>query len=101
MGSPNTDKLPFPDPFPFEHLAIRTGAHIKIVVVLVFRCTKIVQWSQNAGRCGVCGDAYHLEAPRPHEAGGVYAKGIISKFYTVNQVRCLASFVGISLVPRE
>lgn len=46
----------------------------------------IVQWEQNSGKCGVCGDAYHLENPRPHEAGGAYAKGIISKFYAASQV---------------
>lgn len=44
-------------------------------------------WDQNGGKCGVCGDAYHLESPRPHEAGGEYAKGIISKFYAAGQVR--------------
>lgn len=43
-------------------------------------------WEQNGGKCGVCGDAYHLESPRPHEAGGEYAKGIISKFYAAGQV---------------
>lgn len=53
----------------------------------------IVQWFQNEGRCGVCGDAYHLESPRPHEAGGLYARGIISKFYTVNQVNCSDAFL--------
>lgn len=43
-------------------------------------------WEQNAGKCGVCGDATHLATPRPHEAGGLYAKGIISKFYAAGQV---------------
>lgn len=43
-------------------------------------------WEQNGGKCGVCGDAYHLSAPRPHEAGGMYAKGIISKFFAAGQV---------------
>lgn len=46
----------------------------------------IVQWEQNGGECGVCGDAHHLPTPRPHEAGGMYAKGIISKFYAAGQV---------------
>lgn len=46
-----------------------------------------VQWEQNSGRCGICGDAYHLEHPRPHEAGGEYAKGIISRYYTAGQVK--------------
>uniref|UniRef100_A0A1B0GLY6 Uncharacterized protein n=2 Tax=Phlebotomus papatasi TaxID=29031 RepID=A0A1B0GLY6_PHLPP len=44
-----------------------------------------VQWEQNGGRCGLCGDAYHLTTPRPHEAGGEYAKGIISRYYTQGQ----------------
>lgn len=46
-----------------------------------------VQWEQNKGQCGVCGDAYHLKTPRPHEAGGEFAKGIISRYYTAGQVR--------------
>lgn len=45
-----------------------------------------VQWEQNEGKCGVCGDAYQLESPRPHEAGGLYAKGIITRFYSSGQV---------------
>ncbi|KAI8127774.1 hypothetical protein CVS40_2570 [Lucilia cuprina] len=44
-----------------------------------------VQWEQNQGKCGVCGDAFHLRTPRPHEAGGEYAKGIISRYYTSGQ----------------
>lgn len=46
-----------------------------------------VQWEQNLGKCGVCGDAYHVQTPRPHEAGGDYAKGIISQYYSAGQVR--------------
>lgn len=45
-----------------------------------------VQWEQNSGKCGVCGDAYHLTIPRPHEAGGDYGKGIISRRYSAGQV---------------
>jgi hypothetical protein len=45
-----------------------------------------VQWEQNSGKCGVCGDAYHLRSPRPHEAGGDYGKGIISRRYAAGQV---------------
>lgn len=45
-----------------------------------------IQWEQNEGRCGVCGDPYQLETPRPHEAGGLYAKGIVSRFYAAGQV---------------
>jgi len=42
-----------------------------------------VQWEQNEGKCGVCGDAYH--AKRAHEAGGEYAKGILTRHYTAGQ----------------
>lgn len=45
-----------------------------------------VQWEQNGGNCGVCGDPFQMKEPRPHEAGGEYAKGIISRFYTAGQV---------------
>lgn len=48
--------------------------------------SRAVQWEQNSGNCGVCGDAYNVRSPRPHEAGGEYAKGIISRFYTAGQV---------------
>lgn len=44
-----------------------------------------MQWEQNNGKCGLCGDPYHVEQPRPHEAGGTYAKGVISKHYSVGQ----------------
>ncbi|XP_036149327.1 uncharacterized protein LOC105837955 isoform X2 [Monomorium pharaonis] len=44
-----------------------------------------VHWQQNKGKCGVCGDAYHLSQPRPHEAGGEFANGIIVRHYTVGQ----------------
>ena len=44
-----------------------------------------VQWEQNQGRCGVCGDPWNMEEPRLHEAGGQYAKGIISRHYSVGQ----------------
>lgn len=49
----------------------------------------LVQWVQNKGECGVCGDAFHLSEPRPHEAGGEYAKGTIVRHYTVGQVICI------------
>ncbi|XKL59299.1 hypothetical protein PGB90_000315 [Kerria lacca] len=45
-----------------------------------------VQWLQNGGKCGVCGDAYHMKPPRPHEAGGEYGRGIISRHYFSGQV---------------
>ncbi|KAJ4440021.1 hypothetical protein ANN_08152 [Periplaneta americana] len=46
----------------------------------------VMQWEQNQGRCGVCGDPWHLNEPRPHEAGGQFAKGIISRHYTSGQI---------------
>lgn len=42
-----------------------------------------VQWDQNGGQCGVCGDAY--KGKREHEAGGEYARGIIGRRYTAGQ----------------
>ncbi|CAH1645838.1 unnamed protein product [Spodoptera littoralis] len=44
-----------------------------------------VQWEQNEGKCGVCGDAHHIPEPRPHEAGGMYGKGIVTRHYSVGQ----------------
>lgn len=41
---------------------------------------KSQQWSQNKGKCGVCGDPYDALV-REHEPGGKYATGIISKKY--------------------
>lgn len=52
------------------------------IIIIIFA----VQWVENKGQCGVCGDAYHLKEPRPHEAGGEYAKGTIVRHYTVGQV---------------
>lgn len=37
-------------------------------------------------RCGICGDAYDLPSPRPHELGGTYGQGIIVANYTSNQI---------------
>ncbi|XP_060576961.1 uncharacterized protein LOC132734272 [Ruditapes philippinarum] len=42
-----------------------------------------VQWNQNGGRCGVCGDPYNGQ--RDNEAGGKYATGTISRHYTEGQ----------------
>lgn len=44
-----------------------------------------VQWEVNQGRCGVCGDPFDMPIPRPHEAGGEYGKGIISRRYFSGQ----------------
>ncbi|XP_033761477.1 uncharacterized protein LOC117343245 [Pecten maximus] len=38
------------------------------------------------GKCGLCGDAYDQPAPRDNEAGGKYAKGVISEYYTQDSV---------------
>lgn len=54
-------------------------------------CVFSVQWEQNSGNCGVCGDAYNFRSPRPHEAGGAYAKGIITRFYSAGQVYSFSS----------
>lgn len=52
-----------------------------------------VQWETNQGRCGVCGDADNIPKPRPHEAGGQFAKGIISRRYSVGQVINFVIFI--------
>ena len=44
------------------------------------------QYNQWESRCGVCGDDYGLPIPRPHELGGDFGQGIISRNYTENQV---------------
>ncbi|XP_029710470.1 uncharacterized protein LOC115255700 [Aedes albopictus] len=44
-----------------------------------------IQWELNQGQCGVCGDAYHLRSPRPHEAGGEFGKGIVTRRYFAGQ----------------
>ncbi|XP_068084183.1 uncharacterized protein [Anabrus simplex] len=40
-----------------------------------------VQWEQNDGKCGECGDDYALPRPRSQENGGIFGKGIISAVY--------------------
>ena len=45
-----------------------------------------VQYDKNGGKCGVCGDNYADEQPRPHEAGGKFGLGIIGKRYVMGQV---------------
>jgi len=44
-----------------------------------------VQWSNNGGKCGVCGDNWADNKPRPHEAGGRYGNGVIGKVYAMGQ----------------
>jgi hypothetical protein len=36
-----------------------------------------VQWYENGGKCGECGDNYALKRPRPNENGGTFGTGII------------------------
>ena len=43
------------------------------------------QWERNGGRCGVCGDAWDLPAPRPGERGGKWGRGVITRTYTMGQ----------------
>ncbi|ODM99783.1 hypothetical protein Ocin01_06883 [Orchesella cincta] len=43
------------------------------------------QYGVNEGRCGICGDAYDLPSPRPHEGGGTFGRGIITANYTAGQ----------------
>lgn len=40
-----------------------------------------VQWNQNAGKCGFCGDPYGEATPRLHELGGKFGQGTIVKSY--------------------
>jgi len=44
-----------------------------------------VQWNQNDGKCGVCGDNFADPEPRAHEAGGKYGNGLIGRRYTMGQ----------------
>ncbi|XP_076666100.1 uncharacterized protein LOC143367809 [Andrena cerasifolii] len=44
-----------------------------------------VQWQQNDGKCGECGDDYALSRPRPNENGGIYGTGVIVERYTPGQ----------------
>ncbi|XP_013167702.1 PREDICTED: uncharacterized protein LOC106117803 [Papilio xuthus] len=39
------------------------------------------QWNRNGGKCGVCGDAWDTPAPRPHELGGRFGRGVIVRRY--------------------
>ncbi|XP_017846141.1 uncharacterized protein LOC108602518 isoform X2 [Drosophila busckii] len=39
------------------------------------------QWKKNGGKCGECGDAWDLPAPRPHENGGQWGQGVVVRTY--------------------
>lgn len=40
------------------------------------------QWKRNEGKCGVCGDAWDMPEPRPHEHGGQWGQGVIVRRYS-------------------
>lgn len=39
------------------------------------------QWQKNNGKCGECGDAWDSPLPRPHEYGGKYGLGVVTRKY--------------------
>ncbi|XP_071869145.1 uncharacterized protein [Bombus fervidus] len=43
-----------------------------------------VQFIQNNGLCGACGDDYAMPRPRPNENGGLYGTGVIVQRYRVS-----------------
>ncbi|XP_001663376.2 uncharacterized protein LOC5577450 [Aedes aegypti] len=45
-----------------------------------------VQWQQNGGKCGFCGDNYANARPRLHEIGGPFGQGEIVRNYTKGAV---------------
>lgn len=45
-----------------------------------------VQWLDNGGKCGVCGDPWQDPPPRIHESGGFYANGWLGRRYTPGQI---------------
>ncbi|CAH1773237.1 unnamed protein product [Owenia fusiformis] len=47
-------------------------------------CGGLQNQVKQGGKCGTCGDAY--QGPRPHEAGGKYANGVIAKTYKQGQI---------------
>uniref|UniRef100_A0A336M0X4 CSON009773 protein n=1 Tax=Culicoides sonorensis TaxID=179676 RepID=A0A336M0X4_CULSO len=40
-----------------------------------------MQHDTNGGKCGICGDNYLDQRPRPNELGGVYGQGTVVKTY--------------------
>ncbi|XP_050544859.1 uncharacterized protein LOC126907537 [Daktulosphaira vitifoliae] len=43
------------------------------------------QYQINGGKCGICGDPWDAPQPRPHEAGGKYGLGVITRRYKIGQ----------------
>lgn len=51
-----------------------------LLIIHVYLCFILqVQWTQNGGKCGMCGDAYSAALPRDHELGGIYGQGVVVK----------------------
>ncbi|XP_047475550.1 uncharacterized protein LOC125029613 isoform X2 [Penaeus chinensis] len=44
-----------------------------------------IQYGQNDGKCGVCGDNWADPQPRDNEAGGLYGTGLITANFTKGQ----------------
>jgi len=45
-----------------------------------------VQYEQNGGRCGICGDNFADPTPRENENGGTFGRGVIAKTYASGSV---------------
>ncbi|XP_021921720.1 uncharacterized protein LOC110830757 [Zootermopsis nevadensis] len=45
-----------------------------------------VQWDQNGGKCGLCGDNYSLKLPRPNENGGTFGTGVVVAQYRAGSI---------------
>jgi Lytic polysaccharide mono-oxygenase, cellulose-degrading len=44
-----------------------------------------IQWLENDGQCGICGDDYRLPVPRPNEHGGEFGLGVITGTYSAGE----------------
>ena len=49
-----------------------------------------MQYGENGGKCGVCGDNWADPQPRENEAGGTYATGLIVANYSMGQVNSIS-----------
>ncbi|GLV40235.1 uncharacterized protein CBL_03616 [Carabus blaptoides fortunei] len=47
---------------------------------------RAVQWENNGGNCGICGDDYRIAQPRPNENGGTFGRGTVAKTYQQGEV---------------
>lgn len=57
-----------------------------MVLVNYYKKNIQVQYYQNGGKCGMCGDNYADKTPRPNELGGTYGQGVIVASYPVGGV---------------